>query len=332
MTSFRTAESVSPKHPDKLCDQVSDAIVDAYLAVDTEARCAVETVGGHGKLFITGEVRGKEHPDIEPIVRRVVGDDIKIDIHLAKQSSEIARGVDNGGAGDQGIMVGYACSETPERLPLEVVLARDLNQFLYDKWPHDGKTQVTLRGEEIHSIVASFQYAKHDELEAAVKQWARQQKYVSACFVKGRNDNPILHVNPAGDWQQGGFEADAGLTGRKLVVDNYGPRIPIGGGCFSGKDGTKVDRSAAYMARKIALDYLDKFQAAEAYCYLAYAIGHDQPLEATAVVDGAEKKVVGYDLTPAGIIKQLDLKRPQYEATARYGHFGHEEFSWEVVD
>ncbi len=328
MTHFRTAESVSPKHPDKLCDQISDAILDAYLANDPDARVAVETVGGHGKIFITGEVSNSSHPKIEPIVRRIAGD-IELNIHLAKQSSEIASGVDAGGAGDQGIMVGYACNDTPQKLPLEVVLARDLNQTLFKRWPHDGKTQVTLLGNEIHSIVASFQHAPHDELKQAVKEWARIQNYVSPCFVKHRNTNPTLHINPAGDWQQGGFDADAGLTGRKLVVDNYGPRIPIGGGCFSGKDPSKVDRSAAYMARKIALDYLARFQAREVYIYLAYAIGYDQPIEASAVVDGVEKQVEGYDLSPRGIIAALHLQRPMYEQTARYGHFGHPGFAWE---
>lgn len=145
MIHYRTAESVSPQHPDKLCDQVSDAILDAYLAVDPQARTAIETVGGHGRLFITGEVGSSAEVEIEPIVRRIVGETMDIEISLAKQSHEIARGVDSGGAGDQGIMVGYACRETPQMLPLEVVLARDLNQYLYKIWPYDGKTQVTLR-------------------------------------------------------------------------------------------------------------------------------------------------------------------------------------------
>jgi len=138
-----------------------------------------------------------------------------------------------------------------------------------------------------------------------------------------------LHINPAGDWSIGGFEADAGLTGRKLIVDNYGPRVPIGGGAFSGKDPSKVDRSAAYMARKIAIDYLRSRNASEVYVYLAYAIGYNQPLEATVTVDGVQEEVVGYDLSPGGIIKFLQLKRPQYEQTAQYGHFGHSTFAWE---
>lgn len=329
---LRTAESVSPKHPDKLCDQISDAILDAYLAEDARARVAVETVGGHGKVFVTGEVTSSADVAIEPIIQRIAGD-VETEVRIAKQSPEIAHGVDTGGAGDQGIMVGYATSETPELLPLEVVLARSLNQFLYERWPFDGKTQVTLRGGEIATIVASFQHAPHAELEDAVKEWARNYagKYNAsgALFVKNRNNNPTLHINPAGDWEVGGFDADAGLTGRKLVVDNYGPRIPIGGGCFSGKDASKVDRSAAYMARKIAVDYIARFQASEVFVYLAYAIGYDQPVQATAIVDGETKQIEGYDLSPRGIAKTLHLTRPQFEATARYGHFGHAEFAWE---
>lgn len=325
---YRTAESVSPGHPDKICDQISDAVLDAYLAQDAHSRVAVEVCGGHGTVFLTGEVSSRGYVDVVPIVKRLAGEDVEIIEHIAKQSPEIAAGVDTGGAGDQGIMVGYACNETPELLPLEVVLARRLNQYLYKKWPYDGKTQVTLRGDEIASIVASFQHASKAELEVAVKEWAKTQDYVNPCFVKYRNDNPTLHINPAGDWEQGGFDADAGLTGRKLVVDNYGPRIPIGGGCFSGKDGTKVDRSAAYIARRIAVDYLQRFRANEVYVYLAYAIGFDQPLEATAVVDGSEKKVEGYDLSPRGIIASLQLQKPQFEHTARYGHFGNG-FAWD---
>lgn len=325
---IRTAECVSPKHPDKLCDQISDAIVDVYLAVDPEARLAVEAAGGHGKVFITGEVTSSVDVAIEPIVKRIAGD-VEIEVRLAKQSAEIGRGVDTGGAGDQGIMVGYACSETPELLPLETVLARSLNQYLYAFWPYDGKTQVTLADNEIVQIVASFQNAPQKELTEVVKEWGRTQNYVNKCFVKYRNNNPVIHANPAGDWNIGGFDADAGLTGRKLIVDNYGPSIPIGGGAFSGKDASKVDRSGAYMARKIAVDYLRRFQASEVYVYLAYAIGYDQPLQATAIVDGVQKEIEGYNLTPNGIIEALDLKRPIYEQSARYGHFGHAEFPWE---
>lgn len=323
---LRTAEFVSPKHPDKLCDQLSDAILDAHLAEDPHARVAIDVAGGHGTVLVTGEVTSHAtHVDVPTIVQRIA-DEIELIERITQQSPEIARGVDTGGAGDQGIMVGYACDETPEHLPLEYVLARSLNQYLYERWPHDGKTQVTTQTNEMVAIVASFQHAPHDALEAAVQDWARSQAYVNPCFVKGRSGNPKLHINPAGDWDMGGFDADAGLTGRKLAVDSYGPRVPLGGGAFSGKDPSKVDRSGAYMARRIALDYLARFQAHEVYVYLAYAIGEAQPVEATAIVDGEPKRIEGYDLTPAGIIKHLDLLKPQYEQLARTGHFGHEKF------
>lgn len=318
---YRTAESVSPKHPDKLCDQISDAILDAYLAKDPKARVAVETVGGHGKVFVVGEVTSTAKVEVEPIVERLAPGN-EVEVRVVAQSPEIASGVDTGGAGDQGIMVGYACNETPELLPLEVVLSRRLNQYLYKKWPYDGKTQVTLRGGKVTSLVASFQHANQAELKQTVQSWLETEKSAVPA------DKVAFHINPAGDWEQGGFDADTGLTGRKLVVDNYGPRIPIGGGCFSGKDPSKVDRSAAYAARKIAVDYLQKRGAKEVFCHLAYAIGYDQPLEATVTIDGKQETVSGYDLSPNGIIKWLNLCKPQFEKTARYGHFGHN-FAWE---
>ncbi|HWT40147.1 MAG TPA: methionine adenosyltransferase domain-containing protein [Dongiaceae bacterium] len=323
MPTFKTAESVSPKHPDKICDQISDAILDAYLSKDPKARVAIDVAGGHGKVFVTGEVSSNaQWVDITPIVKRLAGE-VELIQNISQQSPEIARGVDTGGAGDQGIMVGYATAETPEFLPLEVILARNLNQFLYKIWPFDGKTQVTTLDKEIHTIVASFQNAKKDELLAAVQRWLKEQT------IAQQQASVTLHINPAGDWHVGGFDADAGLTGRKLIVDNYGPTVPIGGGAFSGKDATKVDRSAAYMARKIAIDYLKKFEANEAFVYLAYAIGYNQPVQATAIVDGVEKPITEYDLSPLGIIDFLQLRRPIYEETARYGHFGHGEFQWE---
>lgn len=321
MSTYRTAESVSPKHPDKLCDQISDAVLDAYLAQDPNARVAVDVSGGHGTVFVTGEVTSTADVAIEPIVQRIAGD-VEVIIRLVAQSPEIAQGVDTGGAGDQGIMVGYATNETPELLPLEVVLSRSLNQFLYQQWPYDGKTQVTLRDGVIVAVVASFQHAPSIELRNKVHEWL-------ASITTTVDKDVALHINPAGDWQQGGFDADAGLTGRKLVVDNYGPRIAIGGGAFSGKDPSKVDRSAAYIARKIAVDYLRARGASEVYVRLAYAIGYAHPLEATVVIDGIEERVDGYDLTPLGIINHLDLRRPVYEETAKYGHFGHLQFAWE---
>jgi S-adenosylmethionine synthetase len=314
-TVYRTAESVSPKHPDKVCDQISDAILDAHLREDPDARVAVDVAGGHGKVFVTGEVTSKaKHVNVSEIVQRLAGD-VELIEHIAAQSPEIAQGVNTGGAGDQGIMVGYATNETPELLPLEFVLARKLNQYLYELWPYDGKTQVTTKNGLIESIVASFQHAKQAELKDAVVAWAAQEPLaVTAEAV-------ALHVNPAGDWEVGGFDADAGLTGRKLAVDNYGPRVPIGGGAFSGKDPSKVDRSGAYMARRIATDYIQARKATEVYVYLAYAIGYAEPLEATVIIDGKEERVEGYDLTPNEITNFLELKRPVYEELARYGHF-----------
>ena len=320
---YRTAESVSPKHPDKLCDQISDATLDAYFEQDPNARVAVEVCGGHKQIFITGEVTSSAKitdEEIKKIASRITGENYQIYINLVKQSPEIAQGVDTGGAGDQGIMIGYACNETPEMLPREVILARRLNQFIYEKYPYDGKTQITLSPEgKVDSLVASFQNVSQSDLRARVEEFLD---------LNHITDNPKMHLNPAGDWNQGGFAADAGLTGRKLIVDNYGPRIPIGGGAFSGKDPSKVDRSAAYMARRIAVDYLKKREAKEVYVRLAYAIGVAEPLEQTVIIDGKPEEIEGYDLTPNGIIKYLDLKRPIYEATARYGHFG-EGFDWD---
>lgn len=317
---YRTAESVSPKHPDKLCDQISDAILDAYLTADKDARVAAEVCGGHGVVFVTGEITSTADVDIPAIVRRIAGDDIEVHTKIVKQSPEIAQGVDTGGAGDQGIMIGYACDETPEMLPREVVLARRLNQYIYNKFPYDGKTQVTIAPDgTVDSIVASFQNTSKEDLEKMVREFANKE---------GLGGKLELHINPAGDWSQGGFDADTGLTGRKLIVDNYGPGVAIGGGCYSGKDPSKVDRSAAYMARKIAVDYLRKRKAHEVLVRLAYAIGYAEPLEKTVIVDGKAEEIEGYNLTPNGIIEFLDLKRPMYEATACYGHYG-EGFDWD---
>ncbi len=317
---YRTAESVSPKHPDKLCDQISDAILDAYLREDPNARVAAETCGGHGVVFVTGEITSSaENIDIPAIVKRIAGD-VEVHTKIVKQSPEIAQGVDTGGAGDQGIMIGFACDETPELLPREVVLSRRLNQYIFAKFPFDGKTQVTIAPDgSIDSIVASFQNASQAELEKLVRE------FIAENDLSGKLE---LHLNPAGDWNQGGFDADTGLTGRKLIVDNYGPRVAIGGGCYSGKDPSKVDRSAAYMARRIAVDYLRNRGAHEVLVRLAYAIGYAEPLEKTVIIDGQPEEITGYDLTPNGIIEFLDLKRPIYEQTARYGHYG-EGFDWD---
>ena len=311
---IRTAEFVSPRHPDKMCDRISDAILDLCLEQDPNSRVAVETMGGHGKVFITGEVTTEaklNDGDIKRIVKQISNID-DVTIHLETQSPEIAQGVDTGGAGDQGIMIGYACDENQEYVPQEYFLARNLNRYLYASYQTDGKTQVTMNGNSLR-VVASFQGAPTEELEKKCENFFSQ-------FPQYRID--ALHCNPAGDWDIGGFSADAGLTGRKLAVDNYGPRVPLGGGAFSGKDASKVDRSAAYMARKIAVDILKEKGAKEVIVQLAYAIGYNQPLQASALVDGEHQFVTGYDLSPNGIIEQLDLKQPIYERTANFGHFG----------
>lgn len=313
---LKTAECVSPKHPDKLCDRISDAILDAYLTEDPNSRVAVETVGSHGKIFVTGEVTTHaKNIDIPKIVSEIADGEYSLDIHIVAQSPEIAQGVDTGGAGDQGIMTGYATRETDTYMPKEYELARNLCQKVYEKYPYDGKTQVTINADGgIESVVCSFQNAPTKELISLVKD-----------VVPGAKE---YHVNPAGDWSQGGFDADAGLTGRKIIVDNYGPEVAVGGGAFSGKDPSKVDRSGAYMARRVAVDYLEKYpDAEEVLVKLAYAIGHPEALMAVAIVDGVPEQVEGYDLTPNGIAELLELKKPVYKDTAAWGHFGRG-FAW----
>lgn len=316
---LRTAESVSPMHPDKICDRISDSILDEVLKQDENARVAIETVGGHKKVVITGEVTTTAKVDYKKVAKRLIPDEYVVSLNVVEQSPEIAGGVDTGGAGDQGIMVGYATSETENLMPLEADLSREINKIIFEKYPYDGKTQVTTEDGKIQSVVASFQHAKSEDLETMIHEWLKTKETVVEVKV---------FANPAGEWDQGGFESDVGLTGRKLAVDNYGPRIPLGGGCFSGKDATKVDRSAAYMARKVAVGYLKKRKAKEVYCYLAYAIGVAKPVQATVVIDGEEEAVEGYDLTPQGIIKALDLRKPQFAETAQWGHFGNG-FVWD---
>jgi S-adenosylmethionine synthetase len=313
---LKTAECVSPKHPDKLCDQISDAILDAYLREDPASRVAVETVGSHGKIFVTGEVTTTAKKiDIPQIVTEIAGEGHSLDLHIVAQSPEIAQGVDTGGAGDQGIMTGYATRETDTYMPKEYELARGLCQVIYEKYPFDGKTQVTLNESgEVESVVCSFQNAPTSDLQEMVEN-----------HIPGAKE---YHINPAGDWVRGGFDADAGLTGRKIIIDNYGPEIAVGGGAFSGKDPSKVDRSGAYMARRIAVDYLEKYpEADKVFVKLAYAIGHPEALMAIATVDGTPEEVEGYDLTPKGIKSFLRLDLPIYKDTAAWGHFGRG-FSW----
>ena len=319
---IRTAECVSPMHPDKMCDRISDRLLDLHLQQDPNSRVAIETCGGMGEVYITGEVTSNAvvtRNDIVKVVHSVTTDDtIEVIININSQSPEIANGVDTGGAGDQGIMIGYACRDNEEFLPQEYYLSRELNKFVFDKYPYDGKTQVTMNGNSLR-VVCSFQNAPTEMLEGLVGGFFSRypQYHIEA-----------LHCNPAGDWNIGGFTADAWLTGRKLAVDNYGPRVPIGGGAFSGKDATKVDRSAAYMGRRIAVDILEERpEVQEVMVQLAYAIGYNQPLQATAIVDGKHEFIKGYDLSPNGIIDFLELRNPIFGRTAGFGHMG-AGFNW----
>lgn len=313
MKGIRTAEFVSPLHPDKVCDFIADSILDAYLTEDQDSRVAIEVMGGHKLITINGEVTSAARPSVEKIVKGIVGEDYRIISNIVAQSAEIARGVDTGGAGDQGIMKGYATDETKEFLPLEYLLARNLCMAIYERYPYDGKTQVTVSAGKVLTVVASFQNTKNEELLRLVRQNIKAEEYL---------------INPAGEWTQGGFDADTGLSGRKLIIDNYGPEVPIGGGSFSGKDYTKVDRSGAYMARKIAVEFLKKRNAKEVEVKLAYAIGKKDPVMAVALIDGKEEEIKGYDLSPRGIREYLKLNQVKFAETSCWGHFGRG-FSWE---
>lgn len=306
---YKVAEFVSPKHPDKLCDQISDAILDECLKQDPDSRVAVETMGGHGIVTVTGELTSNARISIPDIVHRIAGN-VGVQVNLSQQSREIGRGVDNGGAGDQGIMVGYACRENKEMMPTEYVLARDLCRFIYKRYPYDGKTQVVIDDNlKPVSILASFQSASSKGLKLLINDWLK---------IKKLKSKEIL-ANTAGEWKQGGFDADTGVTGRKIVMDAYGPRVPVGGGAFSGKDPSKVDRSAAYMARKVAVNILrNNKDFGEVIVSVAYAIGKGEPV----------LSVDGYDLKPQNIIQALDLKKPIYQKTAQWGHFGNN-FPWD---
>ena len=294
------------------------------MEVDKGSRCAIEVMGGHNLVTINGEVTSKGKPDIEKLVKGIVGEDFKIISNIVLQSPQIAQGVDTGGAGDQGIMKGYATSETEEYLPLEYSLARNLCQKVFEVYPYDGKTQVTIEnlpedatslqaGVKVKTVVVSFQNTRNEELLELVKGIIKAEEYL---------------INPSGEWDQGGFDADTGLSGRKLIVDNYGPEITIGGGSFSGKDYTKVDRSGAYMARKIAVDLLKKHNANVVETKLAYAIGKSEPVMAVALIDGKEIEITEYDLTPMGIYKHLKLDEVKFADTCTWGHFGRG-FEWE---
>ncbi|MBI3952450.1 MAG: methionine adenosyltransferase domain-containing protein [Candidatus Doudnabacteria bacterium] len=316
---IKTCEFVSPKHPDKICDFIADSILDAYLKKDPNSRVAVEVMGGHKGVSISGEITSKAKVDIEAVVKKVVGKGYHVHLHTVHQSPFIARGVDQGGAGDQGIMVGCATAESENFMPQEYNLARELCQKIYKIYPFDGKVQVTVDEKKVLAVVASFQNSKTKDLLKLAKKLIKSEEYF---------------VNPAGEWTLGGFDADSGLSGRKIVIDAYGPEISVGGGSFSGKDATKVDRSGAYMARKIAVDLLKKKKAKEVKVKLAYAIGKPLPVMATAEVLKSDSRYQitdiskQYDLTPAGIKKLLKLNRPIFANTASWGHFGRG-FDWD---
>lgn len=325
---LRTAEAVAVGHPDKVCDQISDAILDACLKDDPTSRVAIETMGGHGIISITGELTTKTYVNMRQIAQDVYrdcgnNDAIGVNVNVVEQSPEIGAGVDREGAGDQGIMVGYACNETPEMLPLEVVLARKLAKAM---GRHDGKSQVTVNDSKVVKVLTSL-CTSGDQSDVTLEKCMREE--VLPHFEGGWEElQKAWMQNPNGEWTIGGFTADTGLTGRKLAVDNYGPNIPVGGGCFSGKDATKVDRSAAYMARRIACDYLKSRNAKEVFVHIAYAIGVAEPLMAVVDIDGVQEEIKGYDLKPKAIIEFLDLRKPQFRETAKYGHFGNG-FTWD---
>lgn len=339
-----TVESVTCGHPDKVCDQISDAILDAMLEQDPFSRAGVETFGSHGTLMIGGEVRTKAKVDFEKIARKVykeIGYTAKLEVlvRIAQQSPDIAMGVDTGGAGDQGIMYGYATNETKEMLPLGVVLAhalaRRLEKLRRDKtlsWlMPDGKTQVTISNGKVLTALCSTQH------KASVSQEEIRKQLIKHLFtpILGSLKNIEILVNPTGRFVQGGFEADAGLTGRKIQVDTYGGLMPHGGGCFSGKEPMKVDRSAAYMCRFVAKNLVANKYAKKALVSVAYAIGRAEPVMIEAFDEKGKNltKIVtkNFDFRPQAIIKRLDLRRPIYRETAAYGHFGVAGRSWEKI-
>lgn len=341
-----TVESVTPGHPDKICDQISDAILDECLRQDPTSRVAVETAGGHGKLFIVGEITSKAAvncAEIARVIYRDIGyrDMLDITVNVVQQSPDIAQGVDPGGAGDQGIMYGYATDETPEYLPKGVVLARALTAGLvilrknngntYIPWLRpDGKSQVTIHNGMVKSVLVSTQHLN------GVMREVIYSALLSRLIVPSIGDKSYdVFVNPTGSFVCGGFDADTGLTGRKIMVDTYGGLIPHGGGAFSGKDPTKVDRSAAYMARFAAKNMVANGYAKKCLVTVAYAIGLANPLMLEAVNEKGEsisepmKK--RFDFRPRAIIERLALCQPRYQDAAAHGHFGRMGFPWEEI-
>ena len=339
-----TVESVTSGHPDKVCDQISDAIFDAALKQDPNSRAGIETFGSHGTLMIGGEIRTNAKLDYKKIAAKVYRDigyteKLKMIETVAQQSNDIAMGVDTGGAGDQGIMYGYATDETKEMLPLGVVLAHALARRLEalrrsKKLPWakpDGKTQVTISNGKVLTALCSTQHDKK------VTQEKIREDLIKHLFkpVLGDLTNIEILVNPTGQFIQGGFYADAGLTGRKIQVDTYGGLLPHGGGAFSGKDSTKVDRSAAYMCRFVAKNLVANGYAKKALVSVAYAIGRIDPVMVEAFDENGKNltSIVNehFDFRPRAIIDRLGLRKPIFQETAAYGHFGVKGRSWEKI-
>ena len=364
-----TSESVTEGHPDKIADQISDAILDACLEQDPYSRVAAETLTATGLVVIAGEITTKAYVDFQTLVRGVVAsigydnalygfdsNTCAVISSINRQSGDIAQGVDTGGAGDQGMMFGYATNETPELMPAAISLAHKLTRRLSEvrksgKMAYlrpDGKSQVTVEYDEngkpfrIDAVVISTQHAEqisNDELRADI------QKHVIQAVLpeKWLDENTKYHINPTGRFVIGGPMGDTGLTGRKIIVDTYGGAGRHGGGAFSGKDPTKVDRSAAYVARYIAKNIVAAGLAEKVEVQLAYAIGVAEPVSVLVDTFGTGKvsnqKITdlvrkNFSLTPKGIIDSLNLRRPIYRKTAAYGHFGRTEpdFTWEATD
>ena len=378
MHKFFTSESVTEGHPDKVCDQISDAVLDAVLEQDSEARVAIECCATTGMVLVMGELSTSCYVDISKIVKNTVREigytggqgfsynSLAVITAIHGQSPDIAMGVDASveeraggdaldkiGAGDQGMMFGYAVNETEELLPLTVVLSQKLAKRLADVrksglMPYlrpDGKTQVTVEYDgkkpvRVDTVVVS---AQHDEKVSQERLRDDVKKYVVSEVIPPEllDGNTKYFINPTGRFEVGGPEGDSGLTGRKIIVDTYGGRCAHGGGAFSGKDPTKVDRSAAYMARYICKNIVAAGLADECELELAYAIGVANPVSVFIETFGtgrlsderlAEIVKENFDLRPAAIIQFLGLRRPIYKKTAAYGHFGREEFPWEKTD
>ncbi len=361
-----TSESVTEGHPDKMADQISDAVLDAALRDDPASRVACETLLTTGLVLVAGEITTKTYIPIAALVRDVVKD-IGYDHHIKgfdhatcsvmvtidQQSPDIAMGVDTGGAGDQGLMFGYACSDTPELMPAPIHFSHLLTRRLAEvrksgqlPWLRpDGKSQVTVefdgdRVQRIHTVVISTQHDEH-VLQNTIRDSILQDVIKAALPADLLDAGTVYHVNPTGRFVVGGPMGDTGLTGRKIIVDTYGGSGHHGGGAFSGKDPSKVDRSAAYMGRYIAKNIVAAGLASRCEIQLAYAIGVAEPVSIAVdtfgtgqVSDEAIVKAVRavFSCTPKAMIEALDLRKPIYRATAAYGHFGRPEFSWEQTD